>query len=135
MALLAALTLFILLCSYAACSGTKDGILYSLKGANAFPGNEHILFAIERALVITACVVATQIAPVAAAIVVLAFAQAFTFCHNLAYYYTRHATDPAQPFSFDYQSSTSSAKLEIGYRSRMLLLFTGLLTLCLLALV
>lgn len=71
-----------------------------------------------------------------AAIVLLAWVQAFTWFHQLGYFTVRHAIDPQQPaWGWDVQSSTSSAKLEIGAKGRNVLLFTGLLTLCLLALV
>lgn len=130
---IAALLLFVLLNAYAGASGLKDAILYSMRAYDAFAFNEHILFVAERAVVLLAVFAATFTSPGAACIVALAFAQTFTFCHNQVYLLGRHRIDPAhQPYDFWYQSSTSSAKIEIGAKGRFVLLLTGLATLVLL---
>ena len=116
--------LFIFLCVYAAASGFKDGVLWSRLGADAFSFNEHAIFVVERIAVICAAVAAPNLSVWQLAVTIAAFLLAFSFCHNQAYYYCRAKIDKT-PWVFTYSSSTSTAKLEFGFKGRVAQMVVG----------
>lgn len=134
--MLLSLLLFALLLVYSLTSGYRDAIAFSRMGADAVKFNVHLPLVVERAAVLCIALVGTRLAFVQVAIVGLAWVQAFSIVRDYSYYTVRHVIDPTQPdFSLDYGSSTSTAKLEITPKQRLVLLFTGLATLGLLVLV
>ena len=102
---------FLALCAYACLSGWKDAILWSKKGVNAFPWNEHIVFVAERAAVGTLVFVDVPIAQKLT--VVACWLAAFSFLHNGFYYETRKRIDVPHYHWFG-DSATSTATLQMN---------------------
>lgn len=119
-----------LLISYASTSGFKDAILWSRQAADAFGWNEHLVFVLERLLVLGIVVAATQVSSVAALVEAFVFCLTFSFVHNQSYYYARHLIDRS-PYTWKMSSSTSTAKLDFGYTTRLVLFIAGLVALVL----
>lgn len=120
--------LFLILCLYAATSGFKDGILWSRTGVEAFSWNEHLIFVLERCAVICAVFSAHNLSLEQIIATIIAFLFAFSFFHNQAYYFCRAKIDK-QPWVFTYSSTTSSAKLEFGFKGRVAEAVVGVLIL------
>lgn len=111
--------------AYAALDGFNDALYYSRQGADAFTWNEHFMLTAQRAVFVLCGAVATQVSIYQFGVLGLAWGLVFSFWHNLAYYYGRHLIDPNQPFSLTYSSTTSSAKVELGFRARLVLAVVG----------
>jgi hypothetical protein len=125
-------TLFLIL--EAVLFGIKEGILYSRKGADAFPGNEHVLFTYER---ITVALIA--IAAVADAYLfgltfvgyeVVAWSYHFSLFHNEAYYGCR-AKIEGITYVFGYKSPSTTAKVDFSGPQRNALAAIGAVLLAL----
>ena len=128
--------IYIIFNLYAYVHGQTNAFLYSQKGANALPRNEHIDLTIERCLV-AACVLAGCFYSLQLAIVELvASALAFSYWHNGSYNIMRarikgEDTDlrDVRSFYWRYQSPTSSAWLEFAYKPRRNMFYASLLLL------
>ncbi|KUG07443.1 hypothetical protein [Solirubrum puertoriconensis] len=119
--------LFILLLNtYALLSGFKDSILWSRKGAEAFRWNEHVVFVLERITLVAVAILCTQLSALQALCAVLSYALMFSLPHNTAYYWGRSRID-SQPFDIRYSSTTSTAKLEFNFKTRLVLFLVGAL--------
>jgi hypothetical protein len=107
---------FLVLCAYACFSGWKDAILWSKKGADAFPWNEHLVFVAERAAVGTLVFVDVPIGQ--KLIVVVCWLAAFSFLHNGFYYETRKRIDvPYYHWFADSTTSTATIQMNAPVRS------------------
>lgn len=115
---------FLALCAYTCLSGWKDAILWSKKGAEAFPWNEHIVFVAERAAVGTLVFVDVPIGQ--KLIVVVCWIFAFSFLHNGFYYETRKRIDKPDYYWFS-DSTTSTATLEMNATFRTVLFVISVL--------
>lgn len=101
--------------------GIVEAILYSQKGSNAFPGNEHTYFTLDRfSLFFIACL------PNSASIVLCTFLL-FPLIHDGAYYYGRHLIDPLlYPKGWLSEPDTiNSAKINISLAYRVSLGICG----------
>lgn len=126
--------LYILRIIYPLCSGMKDAILWSHKGVNAFPFDEHVVILIER-ISITVFVLFMIIGHklqwfglVDLLIVELCYILSFPFFQAGMYYQSRHWIDKAYK-GFWSDSSTSSAKLNFSFKVRSLLFLLSILIL------
>lgn len=130
---------YLVCCFVATGTGALEGWGYSGRTYEAFTWNIHKLFMPNRVGFPLGLILGALFALTGAsgwvlvgqvAIVLLAWVQAFTFFHQLGYFTVRHAIDPAQPaWSWQTQSSTSSAKMEIGAKGRNRYLVASLVTL------
>lgn len=119
-------TLLILLFNaYAIVSGYKDSILWSRRAADAFTWNEHIVFIVERIVIIALVIASTHVSPIQALGATLAFLLMFSLTHNQAYYHGRSLIDHT-PFIWSYSSTTSTAKIELNYTLRLALFLVGI---------
>ena len=112
--------------AYAALDGFNDSLYYSRLGADAFTWNEHHTLTAQRAVFVLCGLLATQVSMYQFAIVGFAWGLGFSLLHNGFYYWGRHLIDPKnQPFSLTYSSTTSTAKLELGFHARLTLALLG----------
>lgn len=114
--------------------GVKEGILYSRKGADAFPGNEHTLFTWERLTVagvaLAALLDAYLFGITFVGYEVVAWSYHFSFFHNEAYYGCR-AKIEGIPYVFGYKSPSTTAKVDFSGPQRNALAIAGAVLLAL----
>lgn len=119
--------IYLLLCIYAHVHGQTNAFLYSVKGAEALPENEHRWLVIERVL-FAVCALAGLAYGVALAVStwaafntvlgeVIAGGLAFSFWHNRAYYLMRDRIDGTN-YGARHQSASSTAKFDFSYTRR-----------------
>lgn len=107
--------------AYASFSGIKDGILYGRQGADSFSWNEHNIYVIERAsvwgiLVLGYCLHGYGLLPIA--MICINSILGFSFWHNGFYYVTRGKMINTD-FPFWYNSSSSTAVIELRWKGRL----------------
>jgi hypothetical protein len=109
--------------------GMNDAILYSRKGAHAFPWNEHIILVLDRAGLPLVSVFTILTSDLAWTMVQLwAYLLMHSFIHNGAYYLCRDKIDGTN-HGFKHQSPTTTAKVDLNYKQRSILFVIGLLLL------
>jgi hypothetical protein len=112
---------------YTCMRGMKDGILYSLKGADAFKFNEHILYTLESIIIFMFIPMAKQLEWADIVILSISIPLSFSFWHNGVYYETRKAIDvPYYHFMYNY-SAGSTARFEIKWITRLILKISSVL--------
>lgn len=94
--------------------GVEQGILFSNKGAGAFPWNEHIPIVIVRIGIPVSILLGVIIEDVRiVGFTILSFLPAFWFWHNMLYYYTRHKIDNNVYKDWWKAESTTSSSVSI----------------------
>lgn len=114
------ITLYILFCLYASISGMKDAILYGKQGAETFKWNEHILFNLERATVLSLMAQALFVKMDVYGLMVLTGSciLSFSLFHNG--FYLESARQINRPdYHFYSNSQTSTAPFEITWNLRL----------------
>jgi hypothetical protein len=115
---------------YASISGFKDAVTYSLKGAAAFPWNEHNLFMSERIAVVCLIVCGSFIERESLWVLITCITLSFSFWHNGFYYEGRSFID-VERYNFNSNSTSSSAKVEIKWWMRLTMKIISILILTL----
>lgn len=114
---------------WASSLGYIEAILYSKKGAEAFKINEHIVYTISRIsvmiMVLLSHLYSGQFNIWYACLSCLL---SFSFWHNGTYYETRKLIDVSY-YRFTSNSKTSSAWIELNYKTRLSLKLIGLIIL------
>lgn len=120
----------ILLSSICCIFGIKEAILYSRKGAESFKYNEHIIWVIERCLILllftTACYFPTNLKGMI--IHCVYFILSFSFFHNGFYFITQNKILNNGKNFFSY-SETSTAVFELKFQQRLFLFLIGIIIL------
>ncbi len=124
------LILFFLLLSCISCLlGIVEGILYSLKGAEAFKGNEHSYLLTLRLFIFLSLIASKFFVSDFEFVFGLSSAiLAFSFFHDGFYYCTRRAIDVPH-YRFNSNSDTSSARFEVKWKYRLVLFICSQITL------
>jgi hypothetical protein len=138
--------IYLLLCLYAYVHGQSNALLYGRKGAESLPGNEHRYLVAERVLLVLAFVVGVVYGSqgwlIEMYVEVPAGILAFSFWHNGAYYVMRNRIfcyDAIQggwkytwsdiQFLWTLQSSTTTARVDLTFTQRLVLLLASLVLL------
>jgi hypothetical protein len=111
---------------YACISGLKDSILYSLKGAESFPWNEHTIYTSERIAIVVLIVSGAFMDQKDLWVLILCIAFSFSFWHNGFYYEGRSFIDKKE-YSFISDSTSSTAKLEVKWITRLIMKIVSIL--------
>jgi hypothetical protein len=116
----------LLLLLFPCIEGFIHAILYSKKGADAFPGNEHISFNIMRANVF-AIFIAGRLCESWEDIllILLCFPLAYSFLHNGFYYITRRRIDVPSYHWFS-NSTHNSARINYGPLERTIMFIVAM---------
>lgn len=125
---------FLLSGIWALFSGIIEGILYSERGADAFKGNEHHYFDVQRmsigCLIVVSFFLHRYLNDKEFMMLLISSLLSWNFFHDAGYYQTRYFIDtPAYKWYSD--STTSSAKLNFSFKTRLLLFLIGLIFLIL----
>jgi hypothetical protein len=125
---------FSLIIAGAILRGITDAILYSRKGADAFPWNEHIVLTIDTIVICVGFAAGTllEFNWVFLGFLAAAFWPSFSFFHNGVYNVTKNAIFKTGMSFFEAwtdTSKTSTAKHKFDFKSRLYLLLFGLLIL------
>ncbi len=102
--------------SYFCLSGIKDAILYSRLGADMFSWNEHLVYALERGVIMCAIIYATQVSLLDSIVVCFVGLLSFSFWHNGFYYMARK---DVPGYRFNSNSTTSTAVFEFSWSVRL----------------
>lgn len=124
------ISLVILFCAYSFVHGWSNAVLYSMRGYNAFKGDEHFGLTIERSLVwiLPLATSLYSLSPVEVLICMISGACMFPFFHNGSYYHFRGKIDGSYVGWWDYtKGSTSSINFKLLQRT--LLMIIGILIL------
>lgn len=109
--------------SISALSGLNDAVLYSRRGADAFPWNEHKIFVAKRAalilLVALTCLLTLNgtILPLAVNMIII-YPLSYPFVHNSIYYEARNRIDKSYPAGWKSDSTTSTAQINFNLSQR-----------------
>lgn len=114
------LAIISLLNMYAMVSGTKDAVLWSRLGTEAYPWNEHIIFVIERGIFFGTPMLFTFIDVETAMVLIMSAVISFPFWHN-GFYYTMRRTIDVPDYRWNSDSTTSTARLQITWKIRLAL--------------
>lgn len=130
--------IYFIFCLYAHLHGISNAVLYSRKGADALPGNEHRYLVGERALVLIAGLTGAYYGHTGEAYGLtrqflflftvnecIAAALAFSFFHNRAYYVYRDKIDGTHNGP-RHKSPTSTADADFSYPVRLTLLIVSI---------
>src|SRR5579859_7525209 len=103
---------------YASASGAKDAMIYGKKGADSLPGNEHVIFFIERLFVVELILLSFFIGfkfqhPEVLIAITINFVLGFSFWHNGFYYIYRGKIDKTYS-GFKSNSTTSTSIFEFN---------------------
>lgn len=126
--------LYILMIIYPLASGFKDGVLWSLKGTDAFKGDEHKIFTAERICITLVRLLMVCgwyfdfIQPIDCIIAEVCYSMSFPFFQVGSYFESRKKIDRAYRGFWD-DSTTSTAKLNFSFKTRTILLIISLLIL------
>lgn len=115
---------------YACISGFKDSVIYSLKGAEAFPWDEHKVYMSERIAVVSLMVCATFIDVHSLWVLIVCIALSFSFWHN-GFYYEGRDWMGKEDYHFYSNSTTSTAKLEFKWWTRVVMKVASIIILTL----
>jgi hypothetical protein len=138
--------IYLLLCLYAYVHGQSNALLYGRKGAESLPGNEHRYLVAERLVliltVLTGFVYGWQGWLIEMYTEVPAGILAFSFWHNGAYYVmrnrisyfgmmgeTREWSWTSSWFLWTRQSPTTTARVDLTFTQRLVLLLASLVLL------
>jgi hypothetical protein len=138
--------IYLLLCLYAYVHGQSNALLYGRKGAESLPGNEHRYLVAERLVliltVLTGFVYGWQGWLIEMYTEVPAGILAFSFWHNGAYYVMRNKISyfgmigkkwkPSWAdvqFLWTMQSPTTTARVDLTFTQRLVLLLASLVLL------
>jgi hypothetical protein len=117
--------LYIVCLIYPCVSGVKDAVLWSKKGADAFPLDEHLIFIVER-LTFAGCVLVAgcmHLSIMDIYVTLVCWSLAFPFFHNGFYYVGRNKIDKAyKGFFSDSVTSTSMVNFTAPLRVAMLII-------------
>jgi hypothetical protein len=120
------LIIFILLLAYSVFAGIVEGILYGMKGAASFLGNEHGFFVAKLAFIGLIVAIPVEYNYTERIVVILSWWLCHAFFHDGAYYETRRQIDtPSYRWYYD-RSATSTARFEISFWLRTLMLVAGI---------
>jgi hypothetical protein len=122
---------YVLVNYYAYLQGRTHAVLYSRKGAEAFPWNEHRIYFQERALVCSFFVLGCYMHQWEILCLVPLFIFSFSFWHNGSYYHTRNQIDKPE-YHWFYDSKTSTAVIELNAVIRTTLFIISLIALTIL---
>jgi hypothetical protein len=102
--------LYLFLALFFIASGIEQGILWSRKGVDAFPWNEHRPIVVERIVLFILIVIGLYADTIEGLWILLSFIPSFWFWRDTAYYWTRHKIDDrVYPDWFTARSTTSSS--------------------------
>ncbi|GAB3822125.1 hypothetical protein [Pontibacter rugosus] len=124
--------ILLLIILYAIAHGLTNAVCYSRKGSYALTMNEHVLFGVERDLLLLTALGATCYAFLPCLFEVLAGLFLFSWFHNGGYYIMRDMIARGGRHWWDswrYQSKTDTSKYSFDYEERTLLLIVGLVLL------
>jgi hypothetical protein len=138
--------IYLLMCLYAYVHGQSNALLYGRKGAASLPGNEHRYLVAERVLLVLAFVVGVvygwQGWLIEMYVEVPAGILAFSFWHNGAYYVmrnrisyfgmmgeTREWSWSDIQFLWTMQSPSTTARFDLNFTQRLVLLLASLVLL------
>lgn len=123
---------YLLLCIASFLQGSIDAILYSRKGADAFPWNEHVLLVAMRTtwFVLIASGLFLNYADLV--FLAIAFVFSYSFWHNGIYFITKIAVfSPGTRNKFEYffqdKSKTDTSRNNYDFASRLYMWLFGLL--------
>ncbi len=121
--------IYILICYYAHIHGITNAFLYSRKGAESLPANEHIWLVVERSLLCVGVVLGYvygrelfSLVGLTLIVEIVSGVLAFSFFHNRSYYLMRDKIDLTNNGA-KHQSDTTTAKLDFDYNKRVMLLY------------
>lgn len=131
------IVIIILMTLFAVSSGIVEAILWSKMGTLATKWNEHVFIVFQRGVFFLTFIICAYFEYTPKSIfLIFAFAiLSYPYFHDGAYYWFRNVIDnKVYPRRWKDNSTTSTAIIEINYKTRVIFLILGLISLLLIVL-